>query len=203
MRERKTKDAADKAEELRIFICIEVPASIKQRIDDLQQDLKEISAPMSWTRSDNVHLTIKFLGNVKASRLPKIAAACERAAAGLAEFEIEVTGAGCFPSARAPRVLWIGLNDASDSLNKIHEQIENELAGEGFEREGRRFSPHLTIGRARDPRKAGPAAEKLVAMGFEPERFEAREIIVMRSQLSPKGSIYTPQAIIRLGGMDD
>jgi len=196
---RTTNETAEEADEFRIFICVEVPASIKQRIDKLQQDLRTLNVPISWTRPDNVHLTLKFLGNVRSSRLPKICAACELAARGLGEFEIKVAGAGCFPSARAPRVFWIGVNDSSDHLQKLHEHIEKELAVEGFEREGRRFSPHLTIGRARDPRKAGPAAEKLIGMGFESERFEASEIIVMRSQLSPKGSIYTPQAIIRLG----
>jgi len=198
MRERTTKDASGRAEELRIFICIEVPTSIKQRIEKLQQDLRTLNEPISWTRPDNVHLTLKFLGDVKSSRLPKITAACESAVHGLTEFEIEVTGAGCFPSARAPRVFWIGLHDASSCLKKLHERIEDELAREGFEREGRGFSPHLTIGRARDPRKAGVVAERLIVIGFEPEWFQARKVIVMRSQLNPKGSIYTPQAVIGL-----
>src|SRR5262252_7795071 len=110
---RRTSDTADKTDELRIFICIEVPASIKERIDKLQNVLKALDAPVSWTRPDNVHLTLKFLGNVKSSRLPDINAACERAARDFAEFQVEVAGSGCFPSARAPRVFWIGLNDSS------------------------------------------------------------------------------------------
>jgi 2'-5' RNA ligase len=142
---------------------------------------------------------LKFLGDVTRSRIERVTRAVERAASSITPFEIEVGGAGCFPSPRSPRVLWIGLAGLPDSLRQLHARIEDELYGEGFPREAKRFSPHLTIARVRTPKNANRIAEELLATGFESEMFQAREVIVMRSELNPSGSAYTPQAVILLG----
>ncbi len=184
---------------IRTFICIEIPESIKDRIDRLQKTLRQIDAQVSWTKPSNIHLTLKFLGGVASTRIERVAKAVERAASGIHHFEIEASGAGCFPSPRSPRVLWIGLPHAPEQLKQLYVNIEDELAREGFAREKRKFSPHLTIGRIRNPKNSASIAEALMGEGFAPERFKATEVIVMRSQLNPAGSIYTPQAIIKLG----
>ena len=184
---------------IRTFICIEVPPQIKERIDSLQRALRMNNAQISWVKPSNIHLTIKFLGDVPLSKIDSVRDSLGRAAKGVSQFEIEVSGAGCFPSARNPRVLWVGLSDLPDGLKQLHSNIESELAREGFPREQKRFSPHLTIGRVRSPQNAARTAEDLIAQGFEPETFRAREVIVMRSELNSSGSIYTPQAVIKLG----
>jgi 2'-5' RNA ligase len=183
---------------VRTFICIEIPETIKRRIEKLQATIKTVGAQVSWTRAPNIHLTLKFLCDVPDSRVEDVGAAVRRAAGGVAGFEIEVGGAGCFPNARNPRVLWVGLTSVPDALRRLQLAIEDELEAEGFPREQKRFSPHLTIGRVRSAERAGRAAERLVAEGFGAESFPAREVIVMRSDLRPTGSIYTPQAIIKL-----
>jgi 2'-5' RNA ligase len=188
----------EKKEIVRTFICIEIPDSIKARIDQLQNALKAIDAQVSWTKSSNIHLTLKFLGAVEATRIPRVAKAVERAASGINRFEIEVSGAGCFPSPRSPRVLWIGFSELPEPLNQLYANLEDELDREGFDREKRKFSPHLTIGRLRGPKNAAHLAEALIASGFDAETFKANEVIVMRSDLKPTGSIYTPQAVIKL-----
>ncbi|HEX8184644.1 MAG TPA: RNA 2',3'-cyclic phosphodiesterase [Blastocatellia bacterium] len=190
--ERKAKGA------IRSFICIEVPETIKRRIAALQQELRSGDAQVSWVKPSNIHLTLKFLGDVPASEVERIRLAVERAAGHVERFEIEVGGAGCFPTTRDPRVLWVGFTSLPESLKRLHASIEDELAREGFPREPKRFSPHLTIGRVRVPKGASRVAEELVARAFEPERLQAREIILMRSDLNPKGSIYTPLASIPL-----
>ncbi len=189
---RKTGDS------IRTFVCIEIPVSVRERIAELQRDLRRAEAQISWTKPSNIHLTLKFLGDVARSRIERVTQAVERAASSIASFEIEVGGAGCFPSPRSPRVLWIGLAGLPDSLRQMHARIEDELYGEGFPREAKRFSPHLTIGRVRAPKNASKLAEELMATGFEPEKFQAREVIVMKSELNPSGSVYTPQATVRL-----
>ncbi|HKA18323.1 MAG TPA: RNA 2',3'-cyclic phosphodiesterase [Blastocatellia bacterium] len=183
---------------IRTFICIEIPDSIKSRIAKLQDTLRKIDAQISWTKPSNIHLTLKFLGGVSASRLDRIKKAVERAAEGIKPFDIEVSGSGCFPSPRSPRVLWVGIGSVPEELQHLYANLEDELAAIGFEREKRKFSPHLTIGRVRTPQNASSVAESLVTSGFEPEQFRTTEIIVMRSDLKPTGSIYTPQAIVRL-----
>lgn len=183
---------------IRTFICIEIPDSIKSRIAKLQDTLRKIDAQISWTKPSNIHLTLKFLGGVSASRLDRIKKAVERAAEGIKPFDIEVSGSGCFPSPRSPRVLWVGIGSVPEELQHLYANLEDELAAIGFEREKRKFSPHLTIGRVRTPQNASSVAESLVTSGFEPEQFRTTEIIVMRSDLKPTGSIYTPQAIVPL-----
>jgi 2'-5' RNA ligase len=184
---------------IRTFICIEIPDSIQERIGRLQDELRPVKALVSWTKPSNIHLTLKFLGGVQASRIERVHKAVERAAVGMSPFEIEVGGAGCFPSARNPRVPWVGLSQIPEPLKQLSGNLEDELERLGFAREKRKFSPHLTIGRLREPKNAQLVAEKLTGEGFDPEPFLATEVIVMRSDLKPTGSIYTPQAIINLG----
>lgn len=198
MTERRESREHRRDDVVRTFICIEIPDSIKQRIERLQEDLRPIKAQVSWTKPANIHLTLKFLGNVEAPRIDRVHKAVERAAAGIGPFDVEVEGAGCFPSARNPRVLWIGLSRIPEALKQLSARIEDELAREAFPAEKRKFSPHLTIGRVREPRNAGIVAEALIASGFASEAFEATEVIVMRSDLKPTGSIYTPQAVVKL-----
>lgn len=194
-------EAHDKqsAGDIRTFICIEIPESIRSRISRLQETLRQIDAPVSWTKPSNIHLTLKFLGGVEASRIERVSKALERAAKGVRPFEVEVSGAGCFPSPRSPRVLWVGVSNVPERLQHLYTNIEDELSRGGFEREKRKFSPHLTIGRIRTPPKAAVVAEALIASGFAPETFKATEVIVMRSDLKPTGSIYSRQASITLG----
>ena len=183
---------------IRTFVCIEIPQSIKDRIGELQNELRKSGASVTWTKPSNVHLTLKFLGGVPALRIEPVSKAVERAASAISPFEIEVAGTGCFPSVRSARVLWVGLSNVPDAMKQLYSNIESELEREGFPREKRKFSPHLTIGRVRVPGTGATLAEQLIAQGFEPERFTATEVIVMRSDLKPTGAIYTPQAAVRL-----
>ncbi|HKP86237.1 MAG TPA: RNA 2',3'-cyclic phosphodiesterase [Blastocatellia bacterium] len=187
---------------IRAFICIEVPGAIKERIESLQRALKKNDAQISWVKPSNIHLTIKFLGDIPAPSVETVRGAVGRASRSIGEFEIEIGGAGCFPSPRSPRVLWVGLSGLPEALKRLHSNIENELDREGFARERKRFSPHLTIGRVRSPHNAARTAEDLIATGFEPEAFRATEVIVMRSDLNSAGSVYTPQATIKLSDGD-
>lgn len=189
---------SEKKDIVRTFVCIEIPPSISERIGNLQTALKAIDAQVSWTRPSNIHLTLKFLGAVETTRIQTVARAVQRAGAGINKFEIEVSGVGCFPSTRNPRVLWIGLPEVPGPLLQLYSNLESELEGKGFAREKRKFSPHLTIGRLRGPKNATQLAELLIESGFTAERFTACEVIVMRSDLKPTGSIYTPQEVIRL-----
>jgi len=184
--------AAEGKELIRTFVCIEIPDSIKQKMEDLENRLRRIDAQVSWVKPSNVHLTLKFLGGVAADMIEAVSAAVERSARATTTFELEVQGTGCFPSPRSPRVFWVGLGSLPEALVQLYTSLEQELARLGFEREKRRFAPHLTIGRLRTPRNGAELAQKLIDIGFESEKFVAREVVVMRSQLKPTGSIYTP-----------
>lgn len=185
---------------IRTFVCIDIPESIKERIEKLQRDLRRIDAQISWVKPANIHLTLKFLGDVSQAKIPAINAAITDVAKVCNPFQITVGATGCFPSPRKPSILWVGLSQSSDELPSLHKAIEDGLARQGFAREGKKFTPHLTIARIRNPRNADQVADAFLTGGFANEDFRAKEIIVMRSQLSPQGSIYTPLAVIPLNG---
>lgn len=185
---------------IRTFICMGLPESVKVRIEKLQRELRQIEAQVSWVKAANIHLTLKFLGDVPQAKIPLIAAAVKLAIGSCGPFQVAVGGAGCFPSLRNPTVLWIGVSPIPEALTQIYEAMEEELARQGFARETKRFKPHLTIARLRNPRNTKAVADAFMACGFEDESFQASEVIVMRSDLTPRGSIYTPQAVIPLKG---
>ena len=181
---------------VRAFICLDIPEAIKERLAALQNILRAGGASASWVRPANIHLTLKFLGDVPAANLPQITAAVTRAAGSCRRFSVTVEGVGCFPSARNPKVLWVGIESGSAALQILHQALEGELASAGFPREAKRFSPHLTLARIRNPHYARSLAEELIREGFAAETFTASEVLVMRSELTPRGSVYTPLGVI-------
>ena len=195
---RTNKASSEAGGGVRTFVCVEVPATIRARIEALQRALRRSDTPISWVKPANIHLTIKFLGDVPAARIDDVRGAVERACEAIPPFEITAAGAGCFPSPKSPRVLWVGLNPLPDELRTLHANVEAEFERIGFAREAKRFSPHLTIARVRDPFKARSTVDELMKTDFAAETFNAAEVIVMRSDLHPSGSIYTPQAVIHL-----
>jgi 2'-5' RNA ligase len=185
--------------QVRTFICIDVPESIKTALGEFQAKLKRTPAQVSWVKPANIHMTLKFLGGVPTSKLDRVIAGTRRAAAGARPFELQVAGAGCFPSAKSPRVLWVGLAEVPPEIHGLYDGIENEMAAQGFEREKRGFSPHLTIGRLRSPENGRQIGELITAAGFGAQTFRAGEVIVMKSTLGPRGASYTPMAVVPLG----
>ena len=183
---------------MRTFICIELAESIKERIAILQNELRRMDGQVSWVKPANIHLTLKFLGDVPKAKIPTVIEAVRRATGSCGPFQVEVQGAGCFPSARRPKVLWVGLNETPAALIRLHRAIEDELAGEGFGREAKKFNPHLTIARVRNPRAAAALANAFIERGFDSDFFPVNEVLVMQSQLDPRGAIYTPQAVLPL-----
>jgi len=176
---------------LRTFIAIDIPEPQKERIASLQDRLRRLGGRIGWTRPEGIHLTLKFLGDVEEERVPLVAEAVARAASSTAPFEIEIAGAGAFPNLRRPRVLWVGITEPTGRLKGLARAIEQELVPLGFPPEGRDFSPHLTLGRVKDPRDVEPVVRALQQANFAGGTFVAREVRVMKSDLKPTGAEYT------------
>ena len=178
----------------RVFCAIELPEALCLRLQDHIGELR-VAVPQahaSWSRPEGIHLTLKFFGDVKQDLVPKISAAASRTATQVASFRIGAAGAGAFPKQSQPRVLWIGVNDPEGKLAALQNQFESESAQEGFAKEERAFRPHLTIARIRNPMASRTLAEAHQQLGFAAETFLVSELVVFRSELSPKGSKYTP-----------
>jgi 2'-5' RNA ligase len=185
--------AQNAQKEWRVFCAIELPDAVRARLDEHVRRLrKEVpDAAASWSRVENIHLTLKFFGNVEVKRIEKISEAAERAVKEFSKFQIGVGGTGVFPRPSRPQVLWVGVTDSSGQLSALQEKFEDECAAEGFAKEDRAYKPHLTIARLRKPEGARRLAETHLQMKFEPIPIEINEIVLFRSELSPKGSKYT------------
>src|SRR3990172_1879009 len=117
---------------LRTFICVELQGLVHAQLANLQGTLKTIGADVSWVKPSNIHLTLKFLGDVPEQNIPAICSAVEKAAIEVAPFELQVRGTGCFPSAKNPRVIWVGLNPLPCELRQLQELIDGELFTKGY-----------------------------------------------------------------------
>ena len=186
----------------RIFCAVELPQEVRAQLQDhianLRKEIPDVAA--SWSRVENIHLTLKFFGNVAVDQVASISGAITRAVTEFSAFEINVGDVGVFPKASRAQVLWIGVNDPSGKLTALHKRLEGECAAEGFEKENRAFRPHLTIARIRRPDGARRLADAHLQMAFEPVSVAVKEVVVFRSELSSKGSTYTAISSHRLVG---
>jgi RNA 2',3'-cyclic 3'-phosphodiesterase len=186
----------------RMFCAVELPAEVRAQmqhhIERLRREVPDAAA--SWSRVENIHLTLKFFGNVPVERIDTISNAICQAVKGFQPFEISVGNTGVFPKASRPQVLWVGVGDSSGKLSALHARMEDECAAVGFETEGRAYRPHLTIARLRKPEGARRLADAHLQQPFEPVEVRVREVVGFRSELSSKGSKYTAIFIHRLQG---
>ena len=177
----------------RIFVAVDISDKARSAAADYIEKLRGAfrDVRIGWERAEKLHLTMKFLGDCEETQLKEL----EKIVAGIAEkiqrFEIQIADTGVFPNAHSPRVLWIDVMDAAGNLVQIHDLLESNCEKIGFERERRRFVPHLTIGRVKEPNKARDLAEKHLKNKFEPVEFIVPEIVIYESKLLPSGSIYS------------
>ena len=177
----------------RLFCAIELPKTTCELVLRHIACLKDAvpDARASWARDANLHLTLKFLGEIPQTSVADFSKAASRAVVEVTPFSIRLGQTGVFPSHGQPRVLWIGINDLSGELGELHTHLERESAQAGFAKEARPFHPHLTIARLRKPDNARALAVAHKQMEFEPVGIAVTELVVIRSELSSAGSKYT------------
>ncbi|MFC1726821.1 RNA 2',3'-cyclic phosphodiesterase, partial [candidate division KSB1 bacterium] len=178
---------------IRTFIAIKIPGSVKSDINNWQDKLRGIVSGIKWVKSDNIHITLKFLGNIEEKMVLQLKEAIERSVENVSPFEIEVKGEGCFPNVNRPRVVWVGVDKGKDIISETVLKIENECSKLGFDRENRPYRPHLTVGRVKKIIKSTEDLRRFFYDNpFRSEIFNANEIILMKSDLKPEGPVYTP-----------
>lgn len=187
------------AETLRLFIAVELPEVVVRHIGQVIGRLRQQDLPgIRWVRPEGVHLTLKFLGNVPESHVQAIAEAMGWAVAGVAPFVLHVRGVGVFPHLRAPRVLWVGVQGDLERLVQLHQRLEEALEAQGFTKEQRAFSPHLTLGRVRgrllppEIQRLAQTMESLREIG--PVELSVTGLSLMESRLTAEGAIYRRKA---------
>jgi 2'-5' RNA ligase len=186
---------------LRVFFAVELPDEVRspvaERMRRLRSEFPEVRA--SWERPEKLHVTLKFLGDVEHARVEVLSRAAARAGSNIEPFDLTINEPGSFPPHGQPRVLWLGLVDATGRLAFMQSALETECVAVGFPRESRAFKPHLTLARIRSPQGARELAEAHRETHFEPQSFKVSELVLMLSELGPGGSRYTPLSRQSLG----
>jgi 2'-5' RNA ligase len=188
----------------RLVVALEPPEPVRRRLAALAAELRRgagrAADDIRWVPPENVHLTIQFLGAVPAERVADVEAALRAAAAEARPISLEVKGAGGFPNARRPRVLWAGLAGDVAELAALAAGVGRRLAPLGFAPEERPFAAHLTLGRARDGRGAPGLAGALARVAqAEGAPWRASELVLFESHLSPRGPRYEAIARVPIG----
>ena len=177
----------------RTFIAVEVSDGVRGNAAELIEQLRQADAKVRWVTTDNMHVTLKFLGDQPDKRLGEICSAVQAAAQRVPAFHAQLQGAGAFPDAQRPRTVWLGVGQGLDEFRKLFNEVDHELGQIGIAKERRQYHPHLTIGRVRH---GGPGQQQLATLIQDHEHFDAggtivSEVIVFGSVLEREGPIYT------------
>jgi len=183
---------------LRTFIAVSLSDLARQALARLIQDLSGLTRGVRLVSAENIHLTLKFMGEVEAARLPDLKRALELSVVGIQPFSYELCEKGCFPNWQRPRVFWIGVQDLQQALLRLQRQLESEFANFGFPAESRSFQPHLTIGRVKDPRNLSPFLAKFREDDFGSYQVQVTQVRLIQSDLLPTGARYTPLHTVAL-----
>jgi len=178
---------------MRTFIAITLPEEIKEKLKILQDKLKEAKADVSWVKPENIHITLKFLGEIDAQALEKISCVIKEVAKDKICFRARLSGLGAFPNTASPRVIWAGISE-EDKFKEIAAVLEEKLSQIGIPKENRNFSCHATIGRVRSNSQLYQLGKALTGFKecFEKEtlEFEVGKITLFKSSLESSGPIY-------------
>jgi 2'-5' RNA ligase len=173
---------------MRVFIAIELPEDVRTALARVQRELRPVTDTARWVASESIHITLKFIGEVTENRLDDI----DSALAGLTwkPFTVAVRGVGFFPGMRSPRVFWAGLE--APTMRNLTEQLDTRMERFGFEKEKRKFRPHITLARARNSRihsSLVTAASNYELQDFG--SFSADRMFLYESTLKPAGAIHS------------
>jgi 2'-5' RNA ligase len=180
---------------MRLFLGVFPPPEVQQAVFESAAALRRSPVSVSWVRPENLHFTLRFLGEVGEDGAARAAESAREAAATPTSFEVAFGPLGAFPNARRARVLWAGLQEGAEPLAALASALDAALSKRGFGRAGKPFAPHLTLGRVRGT--PGDWSAVLDARRSRMEavpRFTVRHLRVVESTLSPQGSIYRSRA---------
>jgi 2'-5' RNA ligase len=185
---------------IRSFISVPLDAALMAALEKLQRELRAGTA-VRWTKPAQIHVTLKFLGDVPEDNIPALEAALRTACAGAKPFEVSLEGLGCFPNERRPSVIWVGVGKGIEPLQALQARIEAETQELTGHQEEREFKPHLTIGRVKSPnagelQRIGQAVQsaQVGTLGA----WTVSSVHLMKSELGPAGATHSELASVAL-----
>jgi RNA 2',3'-cyclic 3'-phosphodiesterase len=192
-------------ESIRLFVAVPVPAEVRQALAAAQNRLRERlpEKAIGWTRPEQFHLTLKFLGAVKVGDVPALVQALQTASAAFDNLKLRCSGAGFFPTPKRPRVIWVGLEDATSQLGSLQGSVETAVAPFTLEKPENRFHAHVTLGRVKTAGREN--IDQMHEWAFRESgriygEWIANSIELVRSRLSPNGATHVVLHLVALPG---
>ncbi len=176
---------------IRTFIALEISNVIRNQITDIQKNLLNKGAEIRWIRNDNIHLTLRFLGEIENKSHDKIFEAMNNVAEDARSLKLSLTGLGMFPDENHPTVIWVGIGGEVEELRQMAEKCDYYLTAKGFEIKSRHFRPHITIGRIKKITNKNLFISELNDVEINQTVFKVDRLNVVKSDLKPTGAIYT------------
>lgn len=188
---------------MRLFLAVDISQEIRTNVRALLSELAPRIQGARWVPPENLHLTLRFLGQTREEAIEPLCSGCQELARKSTPFELSVVGLACFPSARRPRVLWLGIAEPAQALSDLQQGLERYARSLGYPAETRPFTPHLTLARFRTPRGQPGLVHVQKTMGqkdFGTTRVQ--ELVLYRSILGRTGAHYQPLRSFALGGSE-
>jgi len=176
---------------IRTFLSVPIPNTVHSLRDGLQNTVTAHGAKVKWIRKGNIHLTLKFIGDVPEDDVEKISHTIKDVITSAPSMEFDISETGCFPKKTRPRTLWLGINGDLTPLQNLVYNLNDALDPLGYPKENKEYVPHLTLARVNYPQKNTPDISSFLNTNYEPIKFQINKIHFMRSELFFKGSVYT------------
>jgi 2'-5' RNA ligase len=175
---------------LRSFIALPSSLDLRRSLQEIQAHLIEERADVKWDSPDKFHITLKFLGNAGTDQLTALAESLAIATSAASAFQLVYSAIGAFPDLIHPKVIWAGA-ESNVALTSLQKEVELVCDRFGFPKETRAFHPHITLGRVKGSTNLTRLTAKVKSITFEPIVTDCSEVLLMKSDLQPTGSVYT------------
>ncbi|MDO8885430.1 RNA 2',3'-cyclic phosphodiesterase [Candidatus Oleimmundimicrobium sp.] len=175
---------------LRLFVALELPSHLKHEMAWFKNETHKEIKDVKWVSEENLHITLKFLGNCEEELLPEIESGLKNSLKKFSPFDFYINGLGVFPSIKRARVLWVGIKSGGENIVKLQQAIEENFAKIGFAKDEKIFFPHITFARLKNLYNVEKFFEKIEAKGFSESRVEVSNISLLRSSLMSQGPVY-------------
>lgn len=184
---------------IRSFIALPLEPEIQQRLKIIQNELHRTGAEVKWVKAEQIHVTLKFLGEIESERLGTVKQILGQTISPLKEFLLEIDHLGAFPKLENPKIIWVGAKSPGSVIQKMGSSLEEALEKAGFPKEERDFAPHITIGRLKGSLNRFALTQAMKKFTFhEPLVQLVKEVTLFQSTLLPQGPVYEALDVIQL-----
>lgn len=175
---------------MRLFIALPLPSPIESLLKEIIEHFKPFGGKVKWVDPRNIHLTIKFLGETDPELVPDIKKSLDRVIPNFSTISCEINKLGAFPNLNRPRVFWAGLSGQLEILSKLAKHVDLEMHALGFEKESRKFKPHLTLGRVKRDGGLNDLCRAIKDYSLSPAALDFGQLVLFKSTLTPQGPVY-------------